>query len=98
MGPVGTAFAPQGSLLLRCDEGTGNPSPGGARARISAHRSKRGADDQRFLTGDSRRIRAANMEPPFGNVGQPRNPRMVDVARLAGVSHQTVSRVLNGNP
>ena len=27
-----------------------------------------------------------------------RDPAMMDVARLAGVSHQTVSRVLNEHP
>lgn len=29
---------------------------------------------------------------------QSRNPRMIDVAKLAGVSHQTVSRFLNASP
>jgi len=30
--------------------------------------------------------------------GLPKNPRMIDVAKLAGVSHQTVSRVVNDSP
>jgi DNA-binding LacI/PurR family transcriptional regulator len=38
------------------------------------------------------------MKTPKAKINQPRNPRMTDVARLAEVSHQTVSRVLNGNP
>src|ERR1700737_3919939 len=38
------------------------------------------------------------MKTPKAKINQPRNPRMIDVARLAEVSHQTVSRVLNGNP
>src|SRR5664280_93850 len=32
------------------------------------------------------------------NGGRPRLPAMSDVAQVAGVSHQTVSRVLNGHP
>jgi DNA-binding LacI/PurR family transcriptional regulator len=39
--------------------------------------------------------RPANTEVP--HEGRPRLPVMADVAKLAGVSHQTVSRVINGS-
>lgn len=38
------------------------------------------------------------MEDPSSAVRMTRGPAMTDVARLAGVSHQTVSRVLNDHP
>src|SRR5690242_9982059 len=38
------------------------------------------------------------MTPVVGRGGSPSAPRSEDVARLAGVSRKTVSRVLNGEP
>ena len=41
---------------------------------------------------------AASVAANLPSNGSIRPPSMMDVARLAGVSHQTVSRVLNGHP
>ncbi len=57
----------------------------GARGRTSSTR-----DGQRSVSANSQQAR------PAGSL--PVRPLMVDVARLAGVSHQTVSRVLNDHP
>jgi DNA-binding LacI/PurR family transcriptional regulator len=49
-------------------------------------------------TADSESAPVDGSQPARIVGGQPGRPLMVDVARLAGVSHQTVSRVLNDHP
>ena len=45
----------------------------------------------------TRRAERSDVQDDGRSPGRPRSPVMADVGRLAGVSHQTVSRVINGS-
>jgi DNA-binding LacI/PurR family transcriptional regulator len=65
---------------------------------VQAGREPISEAEQPAKPADTEHGQVHNSQPTRASGAQSARPLMVDVARLAGVSHQTVSRVLNDHP